>query len=84
MRRRLCSALDALRPKDALRGKVDELALRQKGEGKLREFSVGDEVLVRGYGEEKWLFGEVTNRLGSNNYEVEVQGVRVHRHIIAT
>ena len=74
MKRQLRSALDAMHPRFV--NKEKELT-----HGKLREFKVGDRVLTRGYGEDKWLMGAVMERLGNTNYIVEVGGMRLHRHV---
>ena len=74
MKRQLRSALDAMHPRFV--SKEKEMTY-----GKLREFKVGDRVSTRGYGEDKWLMGEVVERLGNTNYIIDVGGMRLHRHV---
>lgn len=52
------------------------------GRGKLRFFSVGQDVLVKNYrGGEKWLNGVIADVLGPVTYMVSVNGACVKRHV---
>lgn len=48
-----------------------------------RSFSVGEEIFVRDYrnNHDKWIFGVITEKIGTLTYEVLVNGVTWRRHI---
>ena len=80
--RRLTSRLDLLKP-DVRCTIINTQTQHGKYHGgKIREFNVGDTVLVHNYrGKDKWTRGEVVSRRGMS-YDVEVApGVRWRRHI---
>ena len=66
-----------------MRQKVTVPQLQKKLCGQVREFVVGDQVLVKNFSSKpKWIPGVVVQKLGSTNYEVQlVHGSLVHRHI---
>ena len=84
--RRLQSRLDLLQPN--IKSQIQQAQARQiksHSQARLREFEIGDSVLVRDYRqnqEEKWQYGTIKTKIGPLMYEVEIQpGVTWRRHI---
>ena len=83
MRRRLRTPLDQLKPSHGQRMRASETMQRE--EPKLREFVEGERVLTMSFSSRsqcKWLPAVVVKRLGSTNYEVQLEsGEKKHRHV---
>ena len=82
MGRRIRSKLDLMLP-DSKSTNEDEM-YRKLGElKKIRSFEVSDKVMVRTYGKnhQKWIPGIISKKLGTLNYEVQVNGNVLRKHI---
>lgn len=81
--RRLRTKLDILRPDREDRVEKAQLKQREEGPRGERVLRPGDEVWLRQYcGRDKWLPGQVTERLGVTDYRVtDSMGRDAHRHI---
>ena len=83
MKRRLRTPMDQLKSSNAQ--KVRAKDVEQRAASKLREFAEGEHVLIMNFSSQnkcKWLPGVVVKRLGSTNYEVQLDsGEKMHRHI---
>lgn len=83
--RRLRGRLDVLRPSTEERVRDKQRAQVERAGGSLREARPGDTVYVRDYGKsnEKWVEGQIQNRVGPNSFSVALPNASnaVRRHI---
>jgi hypothetical protein len=81
--RTLRTRLDILKPDRTRRVQKAQERQAERTGGSQREMQAGDQVYLRNFNErEKWVSGEILDRLGSTTYRVrDSTGKDVHRHI---
>lgn len=69
---------------DLVKRELPELMMEKAPIGiEAKSFNIGDTVIARFYGNKdtKWKFGKIVARLGSLNYEVDINGITHRRHV---